>query len=172
MTRQGIYGQIVQLTSELHATNVAEKIFNTAKEGDSKKVEEVFETFKKENHDLYVKIERFGLKISTKTLNGEKIYVFGSKKDKKKGSYVFDANTINSVDLCALMLLGGIDDYYLFDWGTESSERFVEALSNAGYDKLAYYVDNFSVYDYIGTGKKYQNIYECLVDVFENEYEW
>lgn len=175
MTKQEIYEQIVQLTSELHATNVAEKIFGAAKEGDVKKVEEVFETFKNENPDLYVKIASFGIKVSTDINNtymkNKFIDIFSSKGDKENGSYVFDTNTVNAVDLYALMILGGIDEFYLFNWGTESSINFVKAIEEAGYKELAYFVDNWSICDYIGEGEQYQNVYECLVGVFKGEIE-
>ena len=167
MTKQEIYEKIVQLTSELHSTNVAEKIFSAAKEGDSKKVEEVFETFKKEYPDLYVRIVYLTLKISpARTVN-----VFSSKEDKASGSYVFDANSINAVDLYALLLLGENDDYYLFKWGTESSDEFVKAIEKAGYEELAKFTDNWSVYDFVGEEEKYTNIYECLVGIFKGEIE-
>jgi len=171
VTKQEIYEQIVQLTSELHATNVAEKIFNTAKEGDSAKVEEVFENFKKENREFYLRILNFGASVR-ENLFGKSIKLFGSRGNKVKETYVFDNNIINAVSFYALMILAEVDEYYLFDWGTKSSERFIEAISNAGYDRLACYVDNFSVYDYIGPSKQFQNIYECLVNAFKYEYEW
>ena len=83
MTKQEIYERIVQLTSELHATNVAEKIFSAAKEGDPEKVEEVFETSKEENPDLYQKILKFEEDFDSDyhvTVN-----IFGSKEDKTNG---------------------------------------------------------------------------------------
>lgn len=174
MTKQEIYEQIVQLTSELHTTNVAEKIFSVAKEGYPKRVEEVFETFKKENPDLYVRIASLGIKFS-KDMNTESktkiINVFSSEKGKENGSYVFDTNIINAVDLYILLLLSGIDEFYLFNWGTESSKNLVKAIENAGYIELADFVDNWSICDHVGEGEKYQNIYECLVGIFKGEFK-
>ena len=168
VTKQEIYEQIVRLTSELHATNVAEKFFGAAKEGDSKRVEEVFETFKKENLDFYLKVLNFGVAVRTISY-GKPIDVFSSEEDKENGSYVFDNDTINAVTFYALMLLGGMDEFYLFNWGTESSENFVKAIEDAGYEKLANFVDNWSVYDYVGSSEKYQTIYDCLVGIFEGD---
>lgn len=170
MTKQEIYEQIVQLTSELHATNVAEKIFSAAKEGDPEKVEEVFETFKKEYPDLYQKIIKF-----EEDYDGEYLVigdVFGSEEDEVNGAYIYDNNIINAVTLYALILLGEMDEFYLFDWGTESSRNFVNAIKEAGYKELANFVEDFSICDLGSEGnKKYRNKYDCLVGIFEGEFE-
>ena len=170
MTKQEIYEQVVQLTSELHATNVAENIFAAAKEGDPKKVEEVFETFKEENPKLYARIVSFGRDYNG--LSNDTYDVFGSEEDEENGSYVFDPNTINAETLYALILFSEIDDYYLFDWGTESSQNFVNSIKDAGYKELANFVEDFSIYDLGSEGnKKYRNKYECLVGIFKGDFE-
>ena len=170
MTKQEIYEQIVQLTSELHATNVTEKIFSAAKEGDSKKVEKVFDTFKEENLDLYLRILNLGVTIRTISYGGP-IDVFSSEEDEENGSYVFDSSIINAETLYILILLGGIDEFYLFNWGTESSINFVNAIKDSGYMELAHFVDDWSIFDLGCEGKKYQDIYECLVGIFKGDFE-
>lgn len=160
MTKQEIYERIVQLTSELHATNVAEKIFSAAREGDAKKVEEVFETFKKENPDLYARIVSFGADFNSD--ENDTIDVFASEEDKENGAYVYDNNIINAVTFYALMLFAQIDEFYLFDWGTESSKKWVTAIKDAGYDELVNFINDSSVFDHINSN---YTIYECLVDI-------
>jgi len=82
VTKQEIYEQVVQLTSELHAINIAEKIFYTVQEGDSKKVEEVFETLKKEYPDLHSRIVSFGEEFNS--LDNDTIDVFWLRRRQRK----------------------------------------------------------------------------------------
>ena len=170
MTKKEIYEQIVQLTSELHATNVAEKIFSAAQEGDPKKVEEVFETFKKQNMDFYIRIVNFGAQVRIVS-KGEPIDVFSSEEDKKYGSYVLDTNVINAESLYTLILLAKIDEYFLFNWGTESSDNFVKAIEKQGYKELSNFIEDWSVFDHVGEYLTYKSIYECLVAIFKGKFE-
>lgn len=172
MTKQEIYEQIVQLTAELHATNVAEQIFSAAKEGDPKKVEEVFETFKKEKPGLYQKIVEFGEKyneiINNDWEDGE---IFTIEEDKERGYFIFDANIIDSLSFFVFICFANIDNIYLFCLVDDSATNFVKAFEEAGYEEIAEFIANFSWIDWVGEDEDmYSTWYELIVAIFEGEF--
>jgi len=175
VTKQEIYEQVVQLTSELHATNVAEKIFSAAKEGDPKKVEEVFETFKKEKYDIHQKIVNLGKEVK-RFLGKSKIFqtscIFGTEQNEQRGIYLLDAEKVDSPNLFVIMLIAKIDDTHIFQWGCKSSDIFVDAISESGYERLADFVENYSWIDWVGEDNgDYSTWYQLLVAVFNGEFE-
>ena len=174
MTKQEIYEQIVQLTSELHATNVAEKIFSAAKEGDPKKVEEVFETFEKEYPDLYARIVELGEEfeeLQEKSVGFINPCIFGTEEDASKGIYVLNTDKIDSVSLYVLMFLADIDDFNLFAWDSKSTNMFTEAIFEAGYQEIADFIFSQSWTDMVGEDEgQYPTLYELLVAIFRGEF--
>jgi len=96
---------------------------------------------------------------------------FGSEEDKENGAYVYDNNIINAVTFYALMLLAKMDEFYLFDWETESAANFVNAINETEYEELATFVTIGSIFDFIGEGEEYQNIYEGLVGIFKGDFK-
>ena len=182
MTKQEIYEQVVHLTSELHATNVAEKIFSAAKEGDSKKVEEAFENFKKEYPDLFSRIVGFGEEYNNivddleNDNNGE---IWGdeeSEEDEDEESegeevLVFDKNTIDSLSLYVFAFFAVIEEVMLFDSASISFETFVSAIEETGYENLADFVADYNWKDFVGEENDYPTIYELLVDIFKGEFK-
>ena len=175
MTKKEIYEQIVQLTSELHVTNVTEKIFSAAKEGDSKKVEEIFETFKKEKHDIHQKIVNLGKEIKqvlAKSMIFETACIFGTKQNEKKGIYVLDSKKIDCPSLFVIMLIAEIEDTSMFEWNSKSADVFINAIVVAGYEELAYFINTYSWIDMVGEDEdQYANWYELLAAVFNDEFE-
>ena len=175
MTKQEIYEQVVFLTAELNSKSFAKNIFDTAKEGDSKKVEEVFETFKKENPDLYQKIVKLGKEYTQlwKKCNVfEVAHIFGSTENNEEGVHILDIEKIDSLSLCALMFLAEIDDYYMFQWDCKSYKIFVDTIATAGYTELMAFLIYHSWIDYIGEDtEEYSNIYELLVAIFKGKFK-
>jgi len=96
---------------------------------------------------------------------------FGSEEDKENGAYVYDNNIINAVTFYVLILLAKIDEFYLFKLETESAANFVNAINETEYGKLATFVAIGSIFDFIGEGKDYQNIYEGLVGIFKGDFK-
>lgn len=174
MTKQEIYEQVVQLTSELHTTNVAEKIFSAAKEGDPKKVEEVFETFETENPDLHSRIVYLGKEVNELMENSVGIInpcIFGSEEDAQRGIYVLNTDKINSVSLYVLMFFANIDDFDLLVWDSESTKVFVNAIIEAGYQEIADFIFSQSWTDMVGEYEyQYPTLYELLVAIFKGEF--
>lgn len=76
MTRNEIYEQVVQLTTELAQTNVAEKIFNAATEGDAVKAQTIIDFFPVYYPELNQKIVNFGQQFNK--------LVGDSEEDKEK----------------------------------------------------------------------------------------
>jgi len=60
MTKNEIYESVVRLTAELAQTNVAQKIFNAATEGDAVKAQTIIDAFPIFYPELYQKIVDFG----------------------------------------------------------------------------------------------------------------
>lgn len=174
MTKQEIYEQVVFLTAELNSKSFAKNIFDAAKEGDSKKVEEVFENFKKENSDLYQSIVKLGeeyTQLWKECHIFEVAHIFGSTENNEKGVHILDREKIDSLSLCALMFLAKIDDYYMFQWDCKSYKIFVDDIAAAGYKELMAFLMYHSWMDYIGEdSEEYSNIYELLVAIFKGKF--
>ena len=172
MTKQENYEQVVRLTSEVYATNVAEKLFSAVKEKNQVKFDEVFEGFKKENTDLYQRIVAFGEAFNErveKEAFGLKFMIFG-EENKEEGVYLFDINTVNSLSLYALVLFANISDLYLFNIYTVSFKNFVTAIENAGYENLANFISCYNWKDWVGEKEQYPTLYDLLLTVFEGKF--
>ena len=173
MTKQEIHEQIVRLTSELHATNVDEKIFKVAQEGDSKKVEEIFEAFKKENINLYARIVSFGEAYNAltdeSTLLGE---IFAVRENKAKGKFIYDTKIINTLSFFLLLCFADIDDFYLFDLKFEAKKNFVSFFKEAGYQEMHDFVCKGNWKDWVGEDEdsEYHTWCELLVAIFKGEF--
>lgn len=171
MTKQEIYEQVVHLTSELHTVGVAEKIFSAAKTGDASNVESVFETFKKENTELYERIESFGHKFN-KFIEGNESRRDGEIFGEEECVTAFDANVVDAPSLYTLTFFANIMEIYIIDWTTRSSDAFVEAIREAGYEKMAVFIETESWQHHIGKkDKEYDNLYELLIAIFNGELE-
>lgn len=186
MTKQEIYDSLVSLTGELGALNMGKKLFDAARTGeDGQKVEEVVETFKKENPDLYQKMCKFAQEIDSTTSESDGLgaEVLGSEDDEEKGIHAYDVNTISASSLFALVFLTGTDDVYLFhdidptcdedDTEEESGwDKFLDDLEEeSGSYELADFLANASfskdeldcLEEY---GYDYPNLYKLLADIF------
>ena len=172
MTKQEIYEQIVRLTSELHSTKIVEKIFAAVKTGDLRKVEDVFETFKKENAELYQKMvscaEQYNKKSATATASVE---IFGMSNDENEGMVIFDTSIINASAFCVFTFFGSIDEAWLFRWRTKSSEAYVSGLKKDGYEELAEFVCSDSWIDWVGEVEEYTTLYELLIEIFNGKFK-
>lgn len=80
MTKNEIYESVVRLTAELAQTNVAQKIFNAAAEGNAVKAQTIIDVFPVFYPELYQKIVDFGKDFNE--LVGE------SEEDKEKRSTI------------------------------------------------------------------------------------
>lgn len=171
VTRQEIYEQIVQLTHELESTNIAVRIFIAAEEtGDAKKVQEIFDEFKKDNAELYQKIVRFGEEFG-KHITTESCEIFGEKDDEEEGIHVFNPCKVYAESLCILTYLANIDELYLFaDAFEDTSKKFLDALDAEGSKALADFMANASWVDYVGEDEQYATISELLVAIFNGDF--
>lgn len=172
MTRQEIYEQVVQLTSELHNLGVAEKIFTAASTGEAKNVKAVFKSFKKDNPELYERIVSFGEQLKGFVYrNTWGARIFGAEEDEQNGVTVYDDNTVNAQSFYALSFFANIDEACFFDWGTESSEVFLKAIEETGYEKLAKFVTSYSWNEEVEENKTYATLYDLLIAIFNGEFE-
>lgn len=165
MTKQEIYEQIVRLTAELKSINLAQRIFDAVETGNPEEVRSVFESFKKENSIMYRGLVKFGKEFNQLELEDtdKRIFVNG---------IIFDENIIEALSLYTLTFFANINDYYLFDWTTESADRFVFAIKKAGYERLSEFIREYSWIEWIGEGKEeYPDIYNLLIAIFEGKTE-
>jgi len=172
VTRQEIYEQVVQLTSEVHAVGVAEKIFAAASTGEARNVDEAYKSFIKENSKLYKRIVSFGKKLNEFVhRNTWGAQIFGAEEDAQNCVTVFDNDTVNAQSFYVLSFFANIDEACFFDWGTESSEVFLKAIEEAGYEKLAKFVTSYSWNEEVEENKTYPTLYDLLIDIFNGKFE-
>ena len=177
MTKEAIYEQIVQLTSEIHSTGVAEKIFSAAKEGVLKKVEDEYVTFQRENFELWGKIIDFGAEYNQIDLL-EQREIFGDKINEDEYIWLFNPEEIDGLSLCVLFFLGEIDETHIFyEWPSKASSAWINSIKDAGYEKLAVILDEECWIDQVGENLNegddytYSDILELLVDVLKEDTE-
>lgn len=167
MTKQEIYEQLVRLTAELKSINLAQRIFDAVETGNPEEVQSVFESFKNENAKMYRGLVRFGEEFNKLELFDTRM--FGDENDNE---ILFDENIIDALTLYTLTFFAKINDYYLFNWTTESAERFVVAIKKAGYESLSEFIRDYSWIEWIGEGtEEYPDIYNLLIAIFEGKTE-
>lgn len=171
MTRHECYEQIYRLTAELKRTDIATYIFEAAKKGNPKEVEIVFEVFKMEYEELYRRVVDFGKRFNSSIERIQNWGIFGTENDIVKGIHVFDPNKLDAKSFCALIYLANINELFMFvDDFEDSSEVFLAALKDEGYEELAEFIANASWDDYVGEDEQYETIYDLLVDIFEGRF--
>lgn len=175
MTKETIYEQIVQLTSEIHSTGLAEKIFTAAKSGDLRKVNDEYVTFQRENFDLWGKIVDFGEMYNQIDLL-EAREIFADKVNEEEYIWLFNSKEIDGLSLCVLIFWGEIDESHLFcEWPSKASSTWIDSIENAGYEKLATFLNYECWIDLVGENVNegddytYSDILELLVDVLKEE---
>ena len=163
MTRQETYEQIVRLTSELTAINLAQRIFDAAKTGEVEDVKTVFKAFKEQNPKLHQKIVNFG-----EGYNITKLQIFGEKS----WEFKFDPNKINPPNFWALLLIARISDYYLFAWRQEKIEPFVLSIKEELGEKVGRFVEGVQWMVLIEEeDNQYSKTSELLVGIFKGKTE-
>ena len=100
MTKNEIYESVVRLTAELAQTNVAQKIFNAATEGDAVKTQKIIDVFPVFYPELYQKIVDFGKEFNK--LVGE------SEEDKEKHSTILLNCEVMMYDLAETKVIAQI----------------------------------------------------------------
>ena len=163
MTKQEIYEQIVRLTAELHNANISKKIFDAVENGNAEEVQSVFESFQNVNSKMYQRLVSFGQEFNKLELKDIDTRIFDNK-------ILFDENTIDALSLYTLTFFADINDYYLFNWMTESADRFVVEIEKAGYERLSEFIREYSWIEWIGTDE-YPDIYNLLIAIFEGKTE-
>lgn len=167
MTKQEIYENVVQLTAQLKVTNVAVEIFETAKTGDVKAVENVFERFKNEKSELYQRIVAFGEEFDEMIVTGREGEIFGEEEDIEEGIYVFDPEKIDALSFYALTFFGNLDEIFFFAEWEYDVHPFLQALEESGYEEVSNYVCCQSwVYD-VGKDEECPTLYHFLVNLFQ-----
>lgn len=165
MTKQEIYEQIVRLTSELKSINLAQRIFDAVETCNPEEVQSVFESFKKENSIMYRGLVKFGKEFNQLELEDTDKRIFAN-------GILFDENIIDALSLYTLTFFANINDYYLFNWTTESADRFVLAIKKTGYERLSEFIREYSWIEWIGEGtEEYPDIYNLLIAIFEGKIE-
>lgn len=179
MTNKDILEKVLRLTEELVSTNVARKIFDAVETEDAEKVKKVLETFEKENPTLYNDIIAFAesynktvIESKIESKSDEEVRIFGDEDSENRGIITFDSQKIDALSLYALCLIGKINELDLFgDWEGDTPLKFIEAISAAGYDWLADFVNSYNVNDWIGEEEEYSYFYEVLIDAFNGNFE-
>lgn len=170
MTKQEFYEQVVQLTAELSSTGIAKKIYDTAKTSDAKDIEAVFESFKKENSELYQRLEDFGIRLNASMMPLYRIdyYSFGEKKD----YLVFDPKEIEAISFYALLIFAKIEcGTEIFKEGSTSYCKYIEAIRESGYPELAEFIDKeYYWFLQLLCNEYYPTIYKLLADVFKGKF--
>lgn len=166
MTKLELYEQIVRFSSELATLNLACEVLKASKTGKTIEVQKVFEKFKEENSELYQEIEKFSKEYKQMIQNApHDLEIFGIRKDAENGIFVYDSNIINTPNFYMLILLGEIDESYLFLTCADDDDEFVNALEVYGGSKLSEFVSKCAAVDFIH--EKYLTIYDFLVIMLE-----
>ncbi len=148
MTNKKIYNQIVNLTGKVATTEVGAKIVEAAKTGKAKQVEEVFETFKSQNSDLYQAI----LKFKEEYKNARTPTIF-AETSKKGVLFEYDPEKIDIFNFYILLFFAEMTDIDLF----LDLEIATELLKEKKHPKMAEYFENY--------GPQYP-CYDMLVEIF------
>ena len=166
MTKLELYEQIVRFSSELASLNLACDVLKASKTGKTIEVQKVFEKFKEENFELYQEIEKFSKEYKQTIQNApHDLEIFGIREDTENGIFVYDPNIINTPNFYMLILLGEIDESYLFLTCADDDDEFVNELEVYGGQKLAEFVSKCAAVDFIH--EKYLTIYDFLLIMLE-----
>lgn len=182
MTKRELYDKVVELTSELQKTNIAQRIFDAAMEKDALKAQVIIDAFPEYYPKLYEKITDFGEKFNSlvekfKVGEWHNPAIFGKKTDEKNEMFVFDPQVIDALSFYIFSLLAKFSNFYIFDdeacdysWG-DSVESFINAIRNNTNNKLAKFVGTFDSVEWIGENGKYKTVGELLVAIlYELDY--
>ncbi len=172
MTKQEIYDQVVNLTSELAHTDIAIKIFDTANNGSAEDVENAVLEFQTENPELHQKIVDFGQKCINMMNEGMDVEIFGVVEDTVRGLYVFDPILIDALSFELLTFLIEVDDSQFFSEWEDDVQPLLDSIVESDYDELANFLELEQISKFVGSGGSYSNWYEFLVDLFAEEIEY
>lgn len=140
-----IYDQLVEFTSKVKTTNIADKIVKAAKTGNSSKVKDVFDNFKSEQADLYEKIQTF--KKSYEDAGKPTIFARSSDVADGKKTLAYDSGELDPFHLYIFFFVSEILDEDVF----EEVLILAEALDETGHPKMADYfyrvVPEYPCYD-------------------------
>ena len=166
MTNQEIYEQIVQLTSEIKASCIAEKLFSAAREHEKQKFNRILEDFK--DDELYQRIVKLGEEYLNCLVDGEEYHemkIFG-KEHEANTIFVFDSKIIHAPSFLIFLIFANIQDDELF----EDQSDFVNQLKSEGLENLAEFVNEYILVDFIRDTELQENLYELLTAIFEGNY--
>ena len=170
MANKDILEKVLRLTEELFSTNVARKIFDAVETENVEEVKKVLETFEKENPTLYNDIITFAEsynKMVNESKSDDEVRIFADEDIKNQGVIPFNSQKIDALSFYTLCLIGKINELDLFgNWEGNNPLEFIEAISVAGYEWLADFINSYNVNDWIGEGEEYSYFYEVLIDVF------
>ena len=146
MTRKDIYYKVVRLTKRLYQTGIPKKIFNCAINGDSKKIDAIFDSFSEYYPKLYSDIIKFGKDFKKFMEDWPECAIFGIKQDEKNGIFEFDINLIDARSFYLLTIMANISDYILFQPDEVSfKRRFLTAIEKETTKKFVEFVEAYNI---------------------------
>lgn len=162
----------------LAQTKVIAQIAKAAETGDSTKIQEVIDTFKKDSSVFAENLLNFQeefTKYFDEHQTGNEGSIFGTETDEENGVFLFDTNIIDALSFYLLTILGNIADIYFFcddeEGNLTSADKFFDAIQDATNEAFAEFVASYNLVDWVGRDKKYQSVGKILVAALADEFE-
>lgn len=163
--KRKIYEKVVSLTAELAETKVAEEIYNAAKAGETRKVQEIIDEFPQKYPELNTKIVNFG-EVFNIIREVYDVSVFGYENREEEGIFVYDKDVINPLSFCFFALFVKIEDNNLFE-NCLSRDVYVKAIKEVTNSDFAQFVLGYSWLEFIEEKREMGKIVVAAVLGFE-----
>lgn len=136
------YREIKFLAAEIGRIGLPKKFIEAAKKRDTYKMEEIFKEFKKDNPELWKRVNDFYERCVYKIFYND-------------GGYVYDPDEIDPINLCIIFAMSDfeMDETILF----ENWNVFQEAFRKKGYNNIANYLDKTSISTFNDLIQAYKN---------------
>lgn len=165
IVKRKIYEQVVKLASELAKTKVAEEIYNAAKAGETRKVQDIIDAFPQKYPELNTKIVNFGEAFNM-FYDVYDVRVFGYESKEEEGVFVYDKDVIDPLSFCFFALFAKIEDDDLFEnW--DLKKGYVEAIREVTNRDFAQFVYGYSWLEFIEEEREMGRIVVAAVLGFE-----
>lgn len=165
IVKRKIYEQVVKLAAELAKTKVAEEIYNAAKAGETRKVQEILDEFPQKYPELNTKIVNFGEAFNM-LHDVYDVRVLGYESKEEEGIFVYDKDVIDPLSFCFFTLFAKVETDDLFG-RSPAILPFVNAIEEVTNRDFAQFVYGYSWLEFIEEEREMGRIVVAAVLGFE-----
>lgn len=170
MTRREVLEKVIRISNELSDIHFAKRMVEAAKTKDEETFNKLIDRMQKYKLNTYNEIIELGKTINEliNSHNKSECLIFSDREKKEQGVVIFDANIYDSLSILIISFLGNFEVGNLFEnWGcSDSTFVFIEHI--ACYKRLSKFVVENNYHKFY---KKYSNLYDFVVDIFDGKYD-